>query len=175
MTKPTKRIADLSATDLVVKLGVSRSYASELLRRLKTPSLEMAVRIEVEFGVPASAWMQDACLMASLPHNEARNAEIIRRRKAGEWPTDIAKAMGLSRNVVIGVCNRAGLCDWEAGSKMSRGHPGETHWKAKLTVEQVREIRRRGGAPYRELSKEFGVSEKTIGQVFRGETWASVA
>ena len=60
MTKPTKRIADLSATDLVAKLGVSRRYASELLRRLKTPSLEVAVRIEREFGVPASAWLEDA-------------------------------------------------------------------------------------------------------------------
>lgn len=60
MKRPTKKITDLNAAELVDRLGVSRSYASELLRRLKRPSLDVAVRIEREFGVPASAWMQDA-------------------------------------------------------------------------------------------------------------------
>ncbi|MDP1875663.1 MAG: helix-turn-helix transcriptional regulator [Phenylobacterium sp.] len=36
---------------------MSRSYASELVKRKKTPSLEMAARIEREFGVPLSAWI----------------------------------------------------------------------------------------------------------------------
>lgn len=39
-----------------------------------------------------------------------RNAEIIRRRKAGELPTEIAKALGITRNAVIGALNRAGCC-----------------------------------------------------------------
>lgn len=40
------------------RLGISRSYASELLKRIKTPSLEVAVRVEQEFGVPAAAWLE---------------------------------------------------------------------------------------------------------------------
>lgn len=39
--------------------------------------------------------------------NEERNAEIIRRRRAGERPRDIANAMKISKNTVIGVCDRA--------------------------------------------------------------------
>lgn len=58
MAKPIPAISDLQATDLVAKLGLSRSYAFELVKRLKTPSLDVAVRIEQEFGVPASAWLQ---------------------------------------------------------------------------------------------------------------------
>jgi hypothetical protein len=42
--------------------------------------------------------------------NAERNAEIVRRRKDGQWPRQIADEMGLpSKNIVIGVCNRAGL------------------------------------------------------------------
>jgi AcrR family transcriptional regulator len=41
--------------------------------------------------------------------NEARNAEIIRRRRAGETPTDIAAAMGLTKSIVLGVTHGAGL------------------------------------------------------------------
>jgi hypothetical protein len=42
--------------------------------------------------------------------NAERNAEIIRRRKDGQWPRQIADEMGLpSKSIVIGVCNRAGL------------------------------------------------------------------
>lgn len=42
------------------RLGISRSYASELLttrRKPKQPSLELATRIEREFGVSATAWV----------------------------------------------------------------------------------------------------------------------
>lgn len=109
--------------------------------------------------------------MASLPHNEARNAEIVRRRKAGEWPTDIAKAMGLSRNVVIGVCNRAGLCGEWHGTQES---PNPI---IKLNVEKDREIRRRywAGETGRTLGEEFGVSQVAISNVCTGKTWAWVA
>lgn len=57
MRKSQLEISDLQASDLVAKLGLSRSYAFELLKRVKTPSLEVAVKIEQEFGVPAAAWM----------------------------------------------------------------------------------------------------------------------
>ena len=37
---------------------MSRSYASELVKRKKTPSLEVAARIEREFGVPMADWLE---------------------------------------------------------------------------------------------------------------------
>jgi transcriptional regulator with XRE-family HTH domain len=55
----SKRISDLKPGDLHVKLGLSRSYATELLKRQKRPSLEVAFRIEAEFGVPAGDWLHD--------------------------------------------------------------------------------------------------------------------
>lgn len=58
MAKRTPTISTLQASELVSKLGLSRSYAFELLKRQKTPSLDVAVRIEREFGVPAAAWTQ---------------------------------------------------------------------------------------------------------------------
>jgi plasmid maintenance system antidote protein VapI len=57
MLKSGPAISDLKASDLVEKCGLSRSYAFELVNRVKTPSLEVAVKIEQEFGVPASAWL----------------------------------------------------------------------------------------------------------------------
>jgi transcriptional regulator with XRE-family HTH domain len=41
------------------RLGISRSYLSDLLNRKKTPSLELAVRIQNLTGgaVPASSWI----------------------------------------------------------------------------------------------------------------------
>lgn len=58
MTKSAPVISDLQATELVSRLGLSRSYVSELLKGIKTPSLDVAVKIEREFGVPASAWLE---------------------------------------------------------------------------------------------------------------------
>lgn len=59
MSENPPAISELQASELVARLGLSRSYAFELLKGLKTPSLDVAVRIEREFGVPASAWIGD--------------------------------------------------------------------------------------------------------------------
>lgn len=39
---------------VATRLGISKGYASDLERRLKFPSLDLATRIEREFGIPAS-------------------------------------------------------------------------------------------------------------------------
>lgn len=57
---------------------------------------------------------------------------------------------------------------------------GEAHGKAKLTAEQVSEIRRRYvpgkyGHGAHALAKEFGVSKPTIQNILKGETWKHVA
>lgn len=100
--------------------------------------------------------------------------EIIRRRQLGEWPTDIARALGVSRNTVIGVCFRAGLADKEAGKCMVPR--GESSGAAKLTASDVRAIRAeyipwRRGFGYKALAKRYGVAQSTIERVVSGETW----
>jgi transcriptional regulator with XRE-family HTH domain len=40
----------------LIKIGISAGHASEMLSGKKSPSLEMARRIEVATGYPMSAW-----------------------------------------------------------------------------------------------------------------------
>jgi len=107
--------------------------------------------------------------------NTERNAEIVRLRKAGCWPADIAKTMGITRKAVIGVCYRAGLANKYTGSAMVLR--GDDHPSAKLTRAQVDTIR----ATYRPYCPEFGqraqakrysVDPQTIRSVIAELTWA---
>ena len=51
---------------------------------------------------------------------------------------------------------------------------GERNATAKLTAEQVLEIRRRSGESTSELAKEFRVSIRTINNIIRGNTWKHI-
>lgn len=117
-------------------------------------------------------------MSASVIHRD----EIIRRRIAGEWPADIARALGVTRNIVIGVCYRAGLSDWEAGKAMTRPLRGEACFLAKLTEAQVREIRAayqpgvnryvRGNC--KELAAKYGIHPRHLWTVATKNGWAHV-
>lgn len=56
MRKQSVAIDQLKAAEVARRLGLSRSYAHELIKGAKTPSLEVAAKIEREFSVPLSAW-----------------------------------------------------------------------------------------------------------------------
>jgi len=64
MIKRRAAIGDLKAGEVAKRLGLSRSYVHELIKGNKTPSLEVAVKIEREFGVPLAQWAQ------RIPANE---------------------------------------------------------------------------------------------------------
>ena len=49
-----------TAKELRDKLGLSKAYASELTTGKRRPSLDLAFRIEREFGVPVSYWAPEA-------------------------------------------------------------------------------------------------------------------
>ena len=53
---------------------------------------------------------------------------------------------------------------------------GEQHGRAKLTEAKVREIRDRydNGCPQYKLAEEYGVSQRHISMIIRGERWAHV-
>lgn len=62
----------------------------------------------------------------------------------------------------------------EALRKISESSRGDKASTAKLTWEQVREIRQRhskGGITYVQLAREYGVANCTIGELIRGLTW----
>lgn len=56
-------------------------------------------------------------------------------------------------------------------------HRGEKQYKAKLTAEQVKEIRRRAscGQTATQIAKDYPVSDATIGNVIKRQTWQHVA
>lgn len=53
---------------------------------------------------------------------------------------------------------------------------GEKHYRAKVTEEEVREMRRlaQQGATPTELARRFGISDATIGSIVRWQTWRHV-
>lgn len=109
------------------------------------------------------------------PDNTARNAEIVRLRKAGLWPTQIARQLGLTRNAVIGVLFRAGLSDPDH-NPIASALRGAHHPRAKLTEAQIDDIRRRlkRGELQRVIAYRFGVSQHAISDIARGKTWSHV-
>ena len=51
---------------------------------------------------------------------------------------------------------------------------GETHWKARLTADDVREIRRlrsEEGLTYQQLADRFGVGKSNISHIVKGRLW----
>lgn len=84
--------------------------------------------------------------------NEERNAEIIRRRKAGDLPGKIAAQMKLSRNIVAGVLDRADLC--ERGKSLRRA----PHFQDKVGKVWLYGCNR----TQTEVAQAFGVTQASI-------------
>jgi Mor family transcriptional regulator len=63
---------------------------------------------------------------------------------------------------------------WRAGRMNPTGLPGEAHRNAVLTDEHVLLIRERyqAGAYIRALARDYGVSQRTIQFIVRGERWS---
>lgn len=111
--------------------------------------------------------------------NSERNARIVELREKGLWPTEIADEMKLSRNAVLGVLNRAGLCRRDTDKReiqRRRVARGEANGASKLTQKAVADIRENyrphcsenGGLA---LARKYGVHIHTIMMVVAGRTW----
>lgn len=115
--------------------------------------------------------------------NAERNAEIIRRRRRGDYPWQIGEALGISRLVVIGVCNRAGICKRDAdAAKMARdtakGHPNKG--RSPLCAADVITIRARYRWHSNEngtqaIANDYGVSKVAIWNIVQRLSWKHVA
>jgi hypothetical protein len=66
---------------------------------------------------------------------------------------------------------------WEQQIRNRRSNSGERHPNAKLSVDEVEEIRRlaRRGVPYRRLGSLFGISGTNVGYIVRREAWRHLA
>lgn len=106
----------------------------------------------------------------------ARNAEIIRQRRAGAAPCKIMRRMGLSRGVVMGVLKRAGLCDANDPRSVNTGRHRSGSKTVPMTEALVRELRARKARGERVLAmaEDLSLNPDNIWRIFRGETWAHV-
>ena len=76
------------------------------------------------------------------------------------------------REIELAKCRA--LCTECHKKKTAREHPkGIDNWMAKLTEEQVREIRS-SEVGHRPLARVYNISEKTIRAIRKGQTWGSV-
>jgi DNA invertase Pin-like site-specific DNA recombinase len=83
--------------------------------------------------------------------NAERNAEIIRRRKAGEGPAEIAFGLNITRQTVSGVLFRAGM------TKPTRGRGnGATDEVKRLAVEMLKTD------TYHNVGRAFGVTGSAV-------------
>lgn len=113
-------------------------------------------------------------------------AEIRALYKAGKYThTQLGERFGVSREA-IGLITRgknwhhvAVLDDRVSlADPLRHGKPGEQHSKAKLSEEDVRQIRKLYAAKqlsYSTLAKHFGVSRGNIAMIIRGKTWKHVS
>lgn len=111
--------------------------------------------------------------------NTERNARIVELRKAGLLPREIAKQVGVTKNVVIGVTNRAGLAT--PGLSRHCALRGEEHPRngGKLSENDVRAIREQYVPGDRErgqcaLARAYGVGQPAIAAIIHRRTWAHV-
>ena len=63
MTKGAKQLAQLfekpSQRDVAKRLEIDESYVSLLVSGQRTPSLQLAARIQEELGIPIDAWVEE--------------------------------------------------------------------------------------------------------------------
>jgi hypothetical protein len=93
--------------------------------------------------------------MSRFQHPQ-RNARIVRLRKSGMTPADIAEQMEISRPAVIGVLFRAGLSDSFSSKAHGRGGDYDPLAKSRA-VDLVAKL----GNMHR-ASRELGIPRETI-------------
>lgn len=144
------------------------------------------VVVSLKYGVPtpltpalgSSGYLHVGLRVPGEPKKTRRVHRLVCEAFHGPQPTprhEVAHANG------DGLDNRAGNLRWvthrenEADKKAhGRGNAGEAHPMAKLTAEDVAEIRAKrasGGATLRALAEEFGVSKSMISLIVLRRNW----
>ena len=103
---------------------------------------------------------------------------VRQSRKAGATYKEIAEAVGLSEPSVIDVALGRSYKKYDEFESPAEKMPnsnkarGERHGNAKLSLEDVQDIRGRDkSVPSRELAEEFGVSTSAIAGIRNGKNW----
>lgn len=110
--------------------------------------------------------------------------EVFRLRHAGKTHDEIAAVFGVRRALVTHILLRKTYAHVDVGGLDELPQPkvkkkyatGERQWKAKLTEDEVREMRRLSadGWLQEELAAKFGVGSGTVSTIVNRKSWAHV-
>jgi hypothetical protein len=125
-------------------------------------------RLSLEVHRPGELTDERPCALHNCPGGDRPNCINPRHLRAGTHAENMADMVAKDR---AATGNRHG--SQTMPERLSRG---EDHYGAKLTEDQVHEIRRRRalGESQRALARMYGVSGSTIWLVTHGRTWAHV-
>lgn len=114
----------------------------------------------------------------------AQVCEIRRLCVDGETAADLAVKFKVSKTLITNVLRREG---WrhlpddglqeriDAVQRARLGHQGSTHYAAKLTEADVREMRSLfGRVPNKDLARRFGISPQNVSMIRTGRSWSHV-
>lgn len=108
-------------------------------------------------------------------NRDMRRQEARRRLARGQSVREVASGMGCCANTVQALKREMGI---PSNAEMARrAMSGESHHRAVLTVDDVRQIRSMyagGGWTERQLAAHFGVSRGAINWVLERRTWRHV-
>jgi hypothetical protein len=115
--------------------------------------------------------------MSLTPKFPERNALIVKMREDGLLPHQIAGQLGISRNTVIGVLNRAGKCTpgFHVHITPYNQARGERCGGARLTESDVTWLRDARRGEVAERARQLGISVTYASHVRARRTWAHVA
>jgi hypothetical protein len=111
------------------------------------------------------------------PEHVEQNRQDYRISRLVQQPRSI-EAIKAEMERCTPLCRRCHMAeDGRLRSFSATTQPGETNGRAKLTEDDVREIRRRHAAGERKaaLAREYRVTHRTIHLAIIGETWRHVA
>lgn len=102
-----------------------------------------------------------------IPDNSKRNAEIVDLRRRDWMPAEIARHLGVSKNIVIGVLFRAGMTDARSPLSNGRGLDYEAAFKRQV-IDSARQAQTLADA-----ARAWGVPWNTLKGWMRAEQRAA--
>lgn len=112
------------------------------------------------------------------PTAKLTEADVLAIRRDRAYAEEVAAKYGISKQYVLRIRRRGGWQHIEARSDDVSGHRmGVEHYKATLTEDAVREIRRRvaAGTAQTTVARELGIPRTTLNHIVTRRTWKHVA
>jgi group I intron endonuclease len=107
--------------------------------------------------------------------NEDSVRDIVLMSNDGMNAMAIGRRLGINHSTVMDVLDRRTWNHVTSGLDIKKTSPkGSGHPNSKLTENQVLEIKQRikNGETQKNIAKDYGISDRTVGNIKRGESWS---